>query len=151
MRMIREILVARPENPGTSVAEACDFLVRTLRRKSLVFLISDFFSDSLEKPIGKLARKHETIAIRVLDPLESKIPKGGQVVMIDPESGFETLVNTSNSNLRMGYAKLMNRQLEGMAAIFKKHGIDSADLVTNGDTLSALHQHLKKRGRKRSR
>jgi uncharacterized protein (DUF58 family) len=151
LRMIREILVARPENPGTSVAEACDFLVRTLRRKSLVFLISDFFSDSLEKPIGKLARKHETIAIRVLDPLESKIPKGGQVVMIDPESGFETLVNTSNSNLRMGYAKLMNRQLEGMAAIFKKHGIDSADLVTNGDTLSALHQLLKKRGRKRSR
>ena len=58
LRMIREILVAKPETPGTSVAEACDFLVRTLRRKSLVFLISDFFSDPLEKPIGKLAKKH---------------------------------------------------------------------------------------------
>lgn len=151
LRMIREILVAKPEQPGTSVAEACDFLVRTLRRKSLVFLISDFFSDSLEKPLGKLAKKHETIALRVLDPLESRLPKGGRVVMIDPETGFETLVNTGNQNLRMGYAKLMARQQEGVAAIFKKHGIDTADLLTQGDTLAELHKLLKKRGRKRTR
>jgi uncharacterized protein (DUF58 family) len=151
LRMIREILVAKPEKPGTSVAAACDFLVRSLRRKSLIFLISDFFSDSLEKPLGKLAAKHETIALCVSDPLEKKLPKAGKVVMIDPETGFETLINSSNSNLRMGYAKLMRRQLEGMAVIFKKHGIDSADLSTDGDTLSALHQLLKKRGRKRGR
>jgi uncharacterized protein (DUF58 family) len=150
LRMIREILVTRPEKPGTSIADACDFLVRSLRRKSLVFLISDFFSDPLEKPLGKLARKHETVALRVLDPLEAKLPNAGKVVMIDPETGFETLVNTSNPNLRMGYSKLMKRQLEGVAAIFKKHGIDSADLTTNGDTLAALHQLLKRRSRKRS-
>jgi hypothetical protein len=71
-------------------------------------------------------------------------------MMIDPETGTETLVNTSNSNLRMGYAKLMKKQHEGVAAIFKKHGIDSADLKTDGDTLAALHQLLKKRSRKRS-
>lgn len=151
LRMIREILVTKPEKPSTSVADACDFLVRTLRRKSLIFLISDFFSDSLEKPLGKLAAKHETIALRVLDPLEKKLPKAGKVVMIDPETGFETFINTSNPNLRMGYAKLMRRQLEGVTAIFKKHGIDSTDLNTDGDTLSALHQLLKKRGRKRGR
>jgi len=150
LRMIREILVAKPAQPGTSVADACDFLVRTLRRKSLVFLISDFFADPLEKPLGKLARKHETIALRVLDPLEAKLPKGGKVVMIDPETGFETLVNTDNPNLRMGYAKLMKRQQEGVAAIFKKHGIDAADLLTDGDTLAELHKLLKKRGRRRS-
>ena len=150
LRMIREILVARPDKPGTSVAEACDFLIRTLRRKSLVFMISDFFSESLEKPLGKLARKHETIALRVLDPLEAKLPQAGKVVMIDSETGFETLVNTNNANLRMGYAKLMRRQQEGMTAVFKKHGIDSADLSTDGDTLLALHQLLKKRSRKRS-
>lgn len=151
LRMIREILVAKPEQPGTSVAAACDFLVRTLRRKSLVFMISDFFSDPLDKPVGKLSKKHETIALRVMDPLEARLPKGGKVVMIDPETGFETLVNTSNPNLRMGYAKLMKRQLEGVSAIFKKHGIDSADLLTDGDTLAALHKLLKKRGRKRTR
>ena len=150
LRMIREILVAKPEQPGTSVANACDFLVRMLRRKSLVFLVSDFFSDPLEKPIGKLAKKHETIALRVLDPVETRLPKAGKLVMIDSESGFESLVNTGNSNLRMSYAKLVKMQLEGVSAIFKKHGVDSADLFTHKDTLAALHQHLKKRSRRRS-
>jgi uncharacterized protein (DUF58 family) len=150
LRMIREILVTKPETPGTSVAEACDFLIRTLRRKSLVFMISDFFSDPLEKPLGKLSRKHETIALRILDPLESKLPKAGKVVMIDSETGFESLVNTSNPNLRMGYRKLMKQQFEGVSGIFKKHAIDSADIATDGDTIAALHQLLKKRSRKRS-
>jgi uncharacterized protein (DUF58 family) len=150
LRMIREILVAKPEQPGTSLANACDYLVRMLRRKSLVFLISDFFSDPLEKPIGKLAKKHETIALRVLDPVETRLPKAGKLVMIDSESGFESLVNTGNSNLRMSYAKLVKMQLEGVSAIFKKHGVDSADLFTHKDTLAALHQLLKKRSRRRS-
>lgn len=150
LRIIREILVAKPEQPGTSVANACDFLVRMLRRKSLVFLVSDFFSDPLEKPIGKLAKKHETIALRVLDPVETRLPKAGKLVMIDSESGFESLVNTGNSNLRMSYAKLVKMQLEGVSAIFKKHGVDSADLFTHKDTLAALHQLLKKRSRRRS-
>ncbi len=151
LRMIREILVAKPPNPGTSVAAVCDFLVHTLRRKSLVFLISDFYAASLERPLGQLARKHETVALRVMDPLEAQLPKAGKVVMIDPETGFETQVNTDNPNLRMGYAKLMRRQQEGVAAVFKKHGIDAADLTTNGDTLAALHRLLRRRSRKRSR
>lgn len=151
LRMIREILVAQPPAKGTSVSNACDFLVRTLHRKSLVFLISDFFSDPLERPLGKLARKHETVALRIMDPLETTIPKAGKVIMIDAETGFETRVNTNNANLRMGYEKLMRRQHEGVAGIFRKHGIDSADLTTHGDTLAELHKLLKRRSRKRTR
>jgi uncharacterized protein (DUF58 family) len=151
LRMIREILVARPREPGTSVANACDFLVRTLHRKSLVFLVSDFHSDPLDKPLGKLARKHETVALRVVDPLEEKLPKGGRVAMIDPETGFETVVNTDNANLRMAYSKLMRRQHEGVTSLFRKHGIDAADLGTTTDTLAELHKLLKRRSRRRSR
>jgi uncharacterized protein (DUF58 family) len=151
LRMIREILVTRPEKPGTSVAAACDFLVRTLRRKSLVFMISDFFADSLDKPLGKLARKHETIALRVSDPLEARLPAAGRVVMVDPETGHETMVNTHNSNLRMGYQKLMRRQREGVAAVFRKHGIDTEEILTDEDTLRSLHRLLKRRSRRRQR
>ena len=151
LRMVREILVAKPTHPGTSVSGVCDFLVRTLRRKSLVFLISDFHSDPLDRPLGKVARKHEIVALRVLDPLEIKLPKAGKVVMIDSETGFETVVNTSNPNLRMAYNKLQGRQHEGVTSIFRKHGIDTADLSTSGDTLAALHRLLKRRSRKRAR
>lgn len=151
LRMIREILVAKPDNPATSVANACDFLVRTLRRRSLVFLVSDFHSDPLDRPLGKLARKHETIALRVCDPLETRLPRAGKVVMVDPETGFETRINTDNPNLRMGYHKLMTRQHEGVTKLLHKHGIDHADLSTSGDTLAALHRLLKSRSRKRTR
>ncbi len=151
LRMIREILVAKPTHPGTSITGICDFLVCTLRRKSLVFLVSDFFSDPLDRPLGKPSRKHETVALRVMDPLESNLPKAGKVVMIDPESGFETQVNTNNPNLRMAYQKLMLRQHEGASSVFKKHAIDSADLTTHGDTLADLHKLLKRRSRKRVR
>ncbi len=151
LRMIREILVARPTTPGTSIERVCDFLIRTLRRKSLIFLISDFHSDPLNRPLGSLARKHETVALRVMDPLEKRLPKAGKIVMIDPETGLETLVNTDNPNLRAGYEQLMRRQREGVTSLFKKHGIDTADLTTHGDTLAELHRLLKRRSRKRTR
>ena len=151
LRMIREILVAKPERPGTSIAAACDFLISSPLRKSLIFMISDFHADMLDKPLGKLARKHETVALRVSDPLEYELPKAGKVVMIDPETGIETLVNTDNANLRMAYKKLMSRQHEGAANIFRKHGIDFADLATHGDIFTELHRLLKRRSRRRIR
>lgn len=147
LRMIREILVTRPERPGTSVEAACNSLIRSLKRKSLVFIISDFHADPLEKPLAKLTRKHETLAIRVHDRLEEKLPNAGKVVMIDPETGLETRINTSNSNLRMAYSKLTRRQHEGIGKILNKHGIQSIQLHTHEDPLPALHQLFKRRAR----
>jgi uncharacterized protein (DUF58 family) len=151
LRLVREILMAKPSQPGTSISSACDFLIRTLRRKAVIFMISDFFDDPLDKPLGKLTRKHETIAIHVTDPLEDTLPKAGRVVMVDPETGWEALVNTNNASLRMGYEKLMRRQREGVQIICKKHGIDYGHLSTDRDRLGDLHRMLKKRARKRTR
>ncbi len=151
LRMVREILIARPENPGTSVTAACDFLIRTLRRRAVVFLMSDFFSDGLDKPLGKLARKHETLALQILDPIEEKLPRAGKVVLLDSETGGEVRVNTHNANLRMGYEKLMRRHREGIARLCRRHGIDQAVLTTDRDRLRDLHHLLKKRARKRTR
>lgn len=151
LRMIREILVADPQNPSTSIAAASDFLVRTLRRKSLVFLISDFIATELDRPLGKLSRKHETIALRITDPLESKLPRAGKVVLVDPETGLQSLINTNNPNLRTGYERLTQNQYDEIENCFKKYAIDSATLDTRHDTLLGLHRMLKKRARKRSR
>lgn len=145
LRMIREILVTQPEQPGTSIQNACDFLIRTLKRKSLVFIVSDFYADPIDKPLGQLSRKHETIALRVHDPLEAKIPDVGKVVLLDPESGLETRINTSNSDLRMAYSKLMRRQNEGLAKVFTKHGILNTEIGTHKDPLAPLKQLFKKR------
>ncbi|WP_193213092.1 DUF58 domain-containing protein [Luteolibacter marinus] len=151
LRIVREILMAEPKEAGTSIAAACDFLIRTLRRKAFVFMISDFFDDPIDKPLGKLARKHETIALQVSDPMEMSLPKAGRVVLTDPETGWEAMVNTNNANLRMGYEKLMRRQAEGVRSICKKNGIDLAQISTDRDRLGDLHRLLKKRARKRTR
>ena len=151
LRMVREILIARPDAPGTSITAACDFLIRTLRRKAVIFMMSDFFADGLDKPLGKLARKHETLALQILDPLEEQLPRAGKVVLLDPETGGEVRVNTNNPNLRMGYEKLMRRHREGVARLCRKHGIDQAVLTTDRDRLRDLHQLLKKRARRRLR
>lgn len=151
LRMIREILAAKPPNPATSIRAACDFLIRTLRRKSVVFMISDFQSDPLDKPLGKLARKHDTIALRVGDPLERNLPKVGVVTLVDPETGFETKVNTRNSNLRMAYGKMSARHREGVRGVFRKHGIDHCPLHTDGDIFMSLLKLLKRRARSRTR
>lgn len=151
LRLVREILVARPTKPGTSITGACDFLIRTLRRQAVVFLISDFFDEGLDRPLGKLARKHETLALQISDPLEKKLPRAGRVVLTDPETGWDVEVNTNNTNLRMGYEKLMRRQREGIARSCRRHGIDFARLSTDRDRLRDLHRMLKRRARKRTR
>ncbi|MCW1883293.1 DUF58 domain-containing protein [Luteolibacter flavescens] len=151
LRIVREILMAQPDKPGTSIRSACDFLITSLRKKAFVVLISDFFDDPLDKPLGKLSRKHETIALQVTDPLEMTLPKAGKVVFTDPETGWEAQINTNNANLRMGYEKLMRRQMEGVRDTCKKNGIDHAQISTDRDRLGDLHRLLKKRARRRSR
>lgn len=151
LRLVREILVAQPPHPGTSINAAATTLIQALPRKSLVFLLSDFLADPIDKPLGKLSAKHDTIALRITDPLEKKLPRAGRVTLEDPETGWQTSINTSNSNLRMAYEKLMRRQHEGVVSIFKKHGIDFAELQTDSDPIASLHALLKRRIRKRSR
>ena len=150
LRIIREILTAQPKNPLTSITSASDFLLHTVKRKALVFMISDFMSHDLQRPLGSLANKHDTIALQTIDPAEQKLPRVGTVTLKDPETGWETTVNTNNSTLRMGFDKLQRRQQEGITRLFKKHGIDHLKLTTTGDYLPALHRLFRARTRRRS-
>lgn len=150
LRMIREILATEPENLQTSIASACHFLTHTVKRKSLVFMMSDFFDHDLKRPFGALANKHDTIALRITDPLEEKLPAVGKINLTDPETGWQTVVNTSNSNVRMGYSKLALRQREGVTNLFKQLGVDHLSLRTDLDYLLPLHRLFKRRIRRRN-
>ncbi|MEJ6580640.1 MAG: DUF58 domain-containing protein [Akkermansiaceae bacterium] len=150
LRAVREILTAKPADPGTSIAEASKFLLQSLKRKGLVFMISDFIDWGFEKPLGSLAQRHDVIALPLIDPLEKSIPDVGKVYLRDPETGQEILVNTSNNNTRMGLAKLSKRYREGLDAFFKKHGIDSTPISTRDDYLAGLHQLFQRRAHRRN-
>ncbi|MEE2733860.1 MAG: DUF58 domain-containing protein [Verrucomicrobiota bacterium] len=144
LRSVREVLAADPVQAQTNLPSACNFLVRSVRRRALVFLISDFLDTDLGKPLATLGRKHETIALHLTDPLEKDLPDVGKVLFRDRETGHRTIVNTSNSNARMAYRKLSRRYREGMQRQFKRFGIDHASLSTTTDYLPALHHLLKR-------
>ncbi|MDC0087932.1 DUF58 domain-containing protein [Akkermansiaceae bacterium] len=149
LRIIREILAAEPDDPRTNFPAACDFLLHTIKRKCLLFMISDFMAHDLKKPLGPVATKHETIALRVTDPLEERLPKAGKVVLTDPETGWQTMVNTNNSSLRMSFSKLTTRHNESISKLFKQLGVDHVKLSTTEDYLPALHKLFKTRTRHR--
>lgn len=150
IRAIREVLTTKPKSSGTSITNACEFLHQTLKRKALVFMISDFIDWGFEKTLGSLARQHDLVAFSLVDPVEKNLPDVGKVQFKDPESGHTTLVNTSSANARMGMTKLSRRYREGLDAFFKKHGIDHAEVSTTEDYLADLHQLFARRGKRKS-
>ena len=150
LRMIREVLATEATSPATSLSAACEFLTKTVRKKALVFLLSDFIDHDYQKKLGTLSKLHDLIAIRVYDPAEETLPNIGRVTLADPESGHQTTINTSNSNVRMAHEKLTQRQTEGIKKTFQKYKIDHADTPTDTDYLPALHQLFKNRAGKHS-
>lgn len=148
LRMIREILATQPDKKATNIAGACDFINRTIKRKALVFMLSDFVDNGFHKKLGTLSQKHETIAIRVFDPVEEDLPDVGKVNLTDPETGQERMVNTSNANVRMAYKQLNQRRLEGLQKAMAKYKIDRVDAATDADYLPLLHQLFKTRSSK---
>ena len=144
LRIIRETLGFEPEGKGTSIAHACDFINKTLKRKSLVFLLSDFMDHDFSKKLGALGKQHETIAIRIYDPVEEDLPMVGKVNLTDPETGWQTMVNTNNANVRMGYSKLNRRRIEGLQKTFNRYKIASMEVATDEDFIPKLHRLFKR-------
>ncbi|MDB4403719.1 MAG: DUF58 domain-containing protein [Akkermansiaceae bacterium] len=150
IRAIREVLTTKPEDPTTSISSACEFLHQSLKRKSLIFFISDFIDWGFEKTLGSLAQQHDVVALSLIDPLEQSIPAVGKVQFKDPESGFSAVVNTSNPNAQMGLSKLSRRYREGLTAFFNKQGIDNTEISTIEDYLPSLHQLFQRRARRKN-
>lgn len=145
LRMIREILAVQPKSKGTSISHACDFINRTVKRKALVFMLSDFVDNDFHQKLGVLSQKHETIAVRVFDPVEESLPNVGKVNLIDPETGQLSTVNTGNLAIRTAYNNLTAQRLDALCKTFSKYRIDHIDAATDADYLPLLHQLFKNR------
>lgn len=100
LRVIREVLFFRAQNKGTNMPLAIEHITKVLKRKSVVFLISDFFSENLRRPLSVLNQKHDLIAIQIRDPREFDMPAIGFVPFQDPETGEVLFVDTFNPEFR---------------------------------------------------
>src|SRR5712692_9850753 len=104
LRLIRDVLFFQPTHRGTALHEALDYLNRILRRRSIVFLLSDFLDQGFEYALKRTARHHDLIAIRISDPREEELPAVGLLELEDAETGQRLLVDTGSRQVRAAYA-----------------------------------------------
>lgn len=141
LRLLDELL-RRPRlerAPYTSLAELLEAGVRTIRRRSLVFVVSDFFTTpGWERPLGLLSQRHEVLAVRLTDPRESELPDIGWVVMTDAETGEQVHLDTGDPRFRARFAALARRREDELRATFGRAGVDVLPLSTEDDLVTAI-------------
>lgn len=122
-----------------------------LRRRSLVFVVSDFISEpGWERPLAQLAQRHEVVAVRLHDPLERQLPDLGLLLMQDAESGEQLYVDTGDARFRARFAAAAARRDEALGAAFAQAGVDALELSTAEpllDTVLRFADARKRRGR----
>jgi uncharacterized protein (DUF58 family) len=134
--LLQEPAAARRE---TDLGEMLQHALRALRRRSLVFLLSDFVSVPGWAPwLARLAQRHEVIAIRLYDPLEMKLPDIGGVLMQDAETGEQIWVDTHDAGFRRRFAAAAQRREQALRTALADAGVDALELSTGDDLASAI-------------
>jgi uncharacterized protein (DUF58 family) len=150
---ILDSLMSTPALEGTrsSLGEGLEHLSKTLRRRALIFVVSDFLDEdrSWEGELRRLAQRHETIAVRVYDPAERELPKAGEMRLRDPESGQEVWLDTDDPRVRAAHAALVRQREEGLLRAFRAARVDYLELSTAQELVQPLLKFtLRRRGRR---
>ena len=128
MEILKELLDHKTKNNETDIFKSLLELQKYLKRRSVIFIISDFISDSFEKPLKYLKLKHQVILVNISDIHETEIPNIGNVYLEDAESGEQILVNTSDKKFQEKYSQLIRKTKKENEYQIKKIGIDYLNL-----------------------
>jgi uncharacterized protein (DUF58 family) len=135
-------MASRPaleRSAGTRLDELLHAGYQVMKRRSLVFLVSDFISaPGWAKPLALLARRHEVLAVRLYDPLEMELPDIGLFVMQDAETGEQLFVDTHDRGFRQRFAELARKREAELRSAFRDAGIDALELATDDDLADAI-------------
>jgi len=145
LRVIRELLYTEPEQSGTSLKNALDYLLKVAKRKSVVFIISDFLDQNYWPSLKVVNRKHDLIGIQLYDPAETDIPDMGLAKVEDPETGESFWVDTSSKAARNRLRKDIQNRHEKFKKETRKIGFDLIPVATNQDFVEPLMSFFKKR------
>jgi len=122
LRIIRELLEFRPKSNKTDLANALKFLSNVMKKKAIVFVLSDFIDDDYENTLRIAAKKHDVTGIRVYDAAEKEFPNLGMVQMEDRQTGETILVNTSSKSVRTQYYRFFREREDYFLNTFSKSG-----------------------------
>jgi uncharacterized protein (DUF58 family) len=148
LRLIREMLYFEPQGRGTNLGVALEYLNKVVARRSVVFIISDFLSPDYTTPFTVASRRHDMVAMPVIDPGEEALPDVGLVTFEDAETGELIEVNTSSRTVREDFAEAEERRRKDLDKLFGSRGVDVVPLATNEDYLIALRNFFDRRERR---
>jgi len=147
LRVIREILYFKPRGTRTNVNAAIEHVNRMLKRKSIVFLISDFLDTGFEAALSIAAQKHDLIAVSIEDEREEFLNDSGVLALEDAETGEICYVNTSSEKLRKEYRLFMENRRARLSESFRRNGVDQILLRTDRPYENELVRFFRKRMR----
>jgi uncharacterized protein (DUF58 family) len=151
MRLVREVLAAGDSSRGgTDISGALKFLNGVQKRRSVVFLVSDFLGGGgYEKLLKAASRHHDVVCVAVEDPAESALPDVGLVELEDPESGELMLVDTSSKKVRELFSQRARAEREELRRLFVKNAIDAIYVSTDKPYIDEVRSLFKRRAVKR--
>lgn len=147
LRIIREILTAKPSGRGTDMAGALRFIHNVLKKRSVCFLLSDFLAGQYEDVLRVLARRHDCIGIHCWDPLERDLPDVGVLRVADAETGEQIWVDTTSTYLRRQYQYTFENHKTATQTMFRRAGADFLSLCTNQPYVTALLRFFAQRSK----
>jgi len=145
LRIIRELIEFEPKSKKTDLSQALKYLSSVLKKKAIVFVISDFMTKEYENTLKIASKKHDVTGIRVFDKREETIPNIGVVNLLDAETGETILVDTNSKSVRMNYEKHYHEQVAYFSTIFSKCGAGTISARVDESYVTKLLGYFKAR------
>lgn len=145
LRIIRELIEFHPEEKGTDISVAVSYFNNVIKKRSIAFVISDFYDEDYLTPMKIAARRHDLIAMQIFDKAEAELPKLGLLQIKDPESGKVKWIDSSSSRVRNQYKSWWQERKYKLISDLKRSNVDFIDVMTNESYILPLQNFFKKR------
>ena len=146
LHIIRELIDFYPEDKHTNIEQALQYVTNSIKKRCTCFLISDFIDEhDFSHALAIANRKHDVVALRVYDPRENVLPPVGMMFLTDAETGEQMWVDTSDKRVRDEYSRYMSVWEKELKNVFKRSGVDVADIRSDEDYVRALISLFKRR------
>ncbi len=145
LRILREVLVFRPERRGTNIAGGLRFLTGAIKKRSIVFLISDYIDEGYEDALKIAGKKHDLVGIKLFDPREADLPPVGLMRTVDAETGETRWVDAGDRNVREAYARWWRAMEEARIRTFRRSGLDEIRIRTDQPYVKPLMMFFRMR------
>jgi uncharacterized protein (DUF58 family) len=151
LRVIREALYFNPLSKGTDINAALEYLNKVATRKTVTFIISDFYAPDFKKILSVSNKRHDIVAVTITDPRELELPALGIIKLDDPETGKSFWVDSSSAQVRGDFAAQARNRLKERSALFASVDVDTIDVRTDIPYAKNLIQFFRTREHRRRR